>query len=190
TDADVEDLCESFQQGPATWLTQWNFPGAATPLLSRPSPTDETREADIEGKKATMVKAMADAGFEPTDETLKTRFPGWRRRVEGDVQPTATKIAPIDGAPSAPAFAEAQAAAPDAIEAFTGDMDWEPVMKPLIDQIRELILKAPDLQAAADQIGALLAGSGGADLVELAAKALFEARLAGLTGGEIAPGQG
>ncbi|HVY32805.1 MAG TPA: DUF935 family protein, partial [Caulobacteraceae bacterium] len=23
TDADVEDLCESFQQGPATWLTQW-----------------------------------------------------------------------------------------------------------------------------------------------------------------------
>jgi phage gp29-like protein len=190
TDADVEDLCESFQQGPARWLTEWNFPGAATPILSRPSPVDETRASDIEGKKATTLKAMADAGFEPEDATLVEQFPGWRRRTPADPQPTTSKVAPLDGqVVPAPAFAEASPAASDAIDDFTAGMDWEPVIKPLVDQVKQIILKAPTLQAAADQVGALLAGDSGAELTDLVARALFEARLAGLTDAPIG-GQG
>jgi phage gp29-like protein len=55
TDADAEMQLESFMAGPARWLTEWNFPGAATPVLRRPAREDEDADAKILEAKAGAV---------------------------------------------------------------------------------------------------------------------------------------
>jgi phage gp29-like protein len=183
TDADAEIQCESFQNGPARWLTEWNFPGAAVPIVKRPSPEDEAATAELLAKKAAALKAMRDAGLEPDDETrLAITGPGWRpvKAPAAPEAPAAVATPPVP--PAGPQFAEVSGEEPDAIDDFTDAMDWEPVMTRLRDQVVAFVEAQPDLQTAADQLGALLAGDGAGQLQEMVARALFEARLAGAGG--------
>ena len=39
--ADADLLCESFNRGPARWLTEWNYPGAASPRVFRLTEPEE-----------------------------------------------------------------------------------------------------------------------------------------------------
>lgn len=173
TDADAELQCESFQTGPATWLTEWNFPGAAVPLISRPSPEDEAAAAELLRKKGEAIKALLDAGLEPENAETITAFvgPGWR---------LAPKKAAPPASPGAPAFAEASDR--DTIDAYTEALDWEPLVKPIRDRIVAFVEAQPDLQTAADQLGALLAGPPDNDLVNALTRVLFEARVGGRAG--------
>ena len=174
TDADVELQCESFQTGPATWLTAWNFPGATVPLISRPSAEDETAAAELLEKKGKAVKALRDAGLEPENDEVIAGIvgPGWRLVAKTQTPPAGT-----------PAFAEV--AARDAIDDYADVMDWEEVVRPLRDQVVAFVEGQPDLQAAADQLGAMLADPVGAQLVEQLGRALFEARAGGRAGGAL-----
>jgi hypothetical protein len=102
TDADVEELCESFQQGPARWLTEWNFPGAAVPILRRPSPEDEERglqAAQGEGRHG------QDHGRTPASSpttSLAEQYPGWRRQARTrPAEPAAPTAIPLRPAPAA-----------------------------------------------------------------------------------------
>lgn len=190
TDADAEIQCESFQNGPARWLTEWNFPGAATPIVSRPSPEDQSAAADLLTKKAQALKAMREAGLEPDDDTrLTITGPGWRpvaRPTPAEAAPPPPARAPAAG----PQFAEVSGPEPtDAIEDYTGAMDWEPVMASVRDQLVAFVEAQPDLQTAADQLGALLAGDGAAGLQNLLARAMFEARMAGAGGAMLTDAQ-
>lgn len=81
TDGDVSELCESFRVGPARWLTEWNFPGAALPKLHRRSPDDQERASRIAATRAETAKIMGEAGWEPDDALLRDQFPGWRRKA-------------------------------------------------------------------------------------------------------------
>lgn len=185
TDADAELLCESFQTGPAAWLTSWNFPGAKIPFVRRPSAEDEAAKADLERKqaeasraKAEAFKAHIDAGLEPeSDEVVEAMVgPGWKFRKKPAAAPPASPIAP--------AFSEASPPR-DAIDDYVDALDWEEVVRPLRDQVVAFVEGQPDLQAAADQLGALLANPGGAQLVERLGRVLFEARAGGRAGGAI-----
>lgn len=176
TDADAELLCESFQTGPARWLTEWNFPGAAVPIVRRPSAEDEAASAQLMKLKGEAIKALIDAGLEPEDPEVITRMvPGWR---------LAKKAAAPPASPSSPAFAEAAPDA-DAIDAYAEGLDWEPLIKPLRDRIVSFVEAQPDLQTAADQLGALLAGPADNDLVTALSRVLVEARLGGRAGGAL-----
>lgn len=172
TDADAELQCESFQSGPATWLTEWNFPGAAVPQISRPSAEDETASAELLEKKGKAVKALRDAGLEPENDEVIQAFvgSGWKLVAK----PAATKPA------TGPAFAEARAA--DAIDDLADDLEWEPAMTPIADRLAAFVQDQPDLQTAADQLGQLLSDPASGQLVEVVARAMFEARLAGEAG--------
>ncbi|EHN77424.1 portal protein, partial [Streptomyces coelicoflavus ZG0656] len=66
TDADAEELCESFMAGPAAWLTAWNFPGAKTPIVKRTAAEDKAKAAKLLAQQAEAVTAMKAAGYEPT----------------------------------------------------------------------------------------------------------------------------
>jgi hypothetical protein len=176
TDADAELQCESFQAGPATWLTEWNFPGAAVPQISRPSPEDEAASAELLEKKAKAVAALRDAGLEPESDEVIQAFvgPGWKLTAK----PAATRP------PARPAFAEGERDS-DAIDTFVDDLDWEPMMTPIRDRLVAFVEAQPDLQTAADQLGVLLADPAGGQLVEQIGRSLFEARMAGLAGGAL-----
>ena len=174
TDADAELQCESFQTGPAAWLTAWNFLGARTPLISRPSAEDEAAAAELMEKKGKAVKALRDAGLEPENDEVIANIvgPGWRLARKPTTPP-----------PGSPAFAEAGAR--DAIDQFAEELDWEEVVRPLRDQVVAFVEGKPDLQAAADQLGAMLADPAGSQLVEQLGRALLEARLGGRAGGAL-----
>lgn len=183
TDADVEELCESFQQGPARWLTEWNFPGAAIPILRRPSPEDAERASKLTKERAETIKIMGEAGFEPEEPTLKEMFPGWR--VKPKPEPTASPIAAADNVvPLRPAaFAEpSPAEVADAIDAFAADADWEPAIQPLVTAVSDLVRTSTSLEAAADRLATLLTTEASAAFAEQLARALFQANLAGAGG--------
>lgn len=176
TDADAELQCESFQSGPATWLTEWNFPGAAVPIIRRPSPEDEAAAADLVVKKAAALAAMKGAGLEPDDETRERLVgPGWR-----PVSPPPPPATPPIGGQAA--FAEPSIEVPDAIDDYVAQAGWEPAMTAFRDKVAAWIDGQPDLATAADQLGVLLAEPTEADLAETLARGIFEARLAGLAG--------
>lgn len=180
TDADAELQCEGLQNGPATWLTEWNFPGAATPLVSRPSPEDQNAAADLVTKKAGALKSMREAGFEPDEETrLAITGPGWRPVAAPTPQTPALPAPEGRLALPGPGFAEAAVDDLDAIEQFVEALDWEPVMGPLRDRLVQFVEGQPSLEAAADQLGGLLADPAVNQLVEHLARARFEARMTG-----------
>lgn len=179
TDADVEELCESFCQGPAKWLTEWNFPGAAVPILSRPSPDDEERVSKLTKERSETMKTMGEAGFEPEDDTLANLFPGWRRRAPG-------APAPAPGLPS-PAFAEGSQ---DMVDAYLDELDWEPLVSPIIKAAKDLIDAAPDLATAAERLAGLFTSEPlPAAFADQLGEVLFQARAAGRHGLGLDDGQ-
>lgn len=187
TDADVEELCESFQQGPARWLTEWNFPGAAIPIVRRPSPEDAERASKLAKERAEMVDIMGRAGFEPEERTLQDMFPGWRRKA-------ATPLLGHNGGPpsEAPAAANdrlaafAEASEADAIDRYVDELDWEPLVAPMVARVSDLVRASPSLDVAAERLAALFAEPPAAR--ELIAQATFQARLAGEGGVPISDG--
>jgi phage gp29-like protein len=183
-DADAELQCESFQTGPATWLTQWNFPGATTPQISRPSPEDEGAAADLVSKKAGAIKAARDAGLEPDEATrVKIMGPGWTAKAEPAEPEPAPNLVPFKK-PAQAAFAE-PTDPDDAIDDFSGALDWEPVMDPILGRLVAAFGEEERLDGAAIQarLAGLLAGEGlSPQLREQLARPMFEARLAGEAG--------
>jgi phage gp29-like protein len=180
TDSDAELLCEGFQNGPAAWLTGWNFPGAKTPVCSRPSPEDEAAAAELLEKRGKAVKAARDAGLEPVDDSIIPAFiPGWRL---APAPQTPALGAPVQRlALPAPAFAETGRDA-DLIDDFARDLDWEPIMTPIVERIAAFVESRPDLQTAANELGELLGDPANGQLVEVLGRALFEAKAAGAAG--------
>lgn len=192
TDADAEEICESFMAGPARWLTQWNFPGAATPVIKRPAPEDETRSAQLLAAKAAAVQAMRAAGFEPTDEVTAALFgDGWRARPAPATREDAPPGAPGDaargdGAPTQPqgaAFAQDDGGpGRDAIDDFVDDLDWAPLMEEPIAFLEGWLAEAGSLEEARDRLPELLASLTVEQLRASIAGSATEARVAGRAG--------
>ncbi len=67
TDADL--IHESFNEGPARWLTEWNFPGAATPVVWRDGADPEDLSA-----RATRDAQLASIGYRPTEQYIRDTY--------------------------------------------------------------------------------------------------------------------
>lgn len=183
TDADAEELCESFMAGPARWLTAWNFPGAATPIIRRPAPEDEERSAKLLTAKAGAVKAMRDAGYEPTNETTAALFgDGWARipPPAPPVQQLGARVIPPLALP-APAFAEGEPDR-DAIDDFVEAADWAPFMEEPIAFLERWLGEAGSLEEARDRLPGLMAELPVQRLQLAIAQAGLEASAAGRAG--------
>lgn len=187
TDADAEELCESFMAGPATWMTAWNYPGAAVPIIRRPAAEDEERAAKLITAKAGAVAAMQAAGFEPTKETVSRLFgDGWTRTP---TQPPATGAGPLQ-TPALPPIHRSQALAPafsegepqtDAIDDFVDALDWSPMEEP-IAFLEAWLGKQPSLEAARANLPGLAVTLPVEGLRRSVAHAGFEAAAAGREG--------
>jgi phage gp29-like protein len=171
-DADLQ--CESFNDGPLTWLTEWNHPGAKPPRVWRN--TDEPEDLQAASERD---KTLYDMGWEAEEERiLKTYGPGYTRRATST---DTTK--PQDGNP---AFAEGdvQPDAPqDAIEAFFADLaqsgDIDEAFAPLLEPIQQQLERAESFEEMQTVLEAALTEDTVDAFGELLAKALFQARMAG-----------
>jgi Mu-like prophage protein gp29 len=78
--ADSDLICESWNRGPGLWLTDWNFPGATAPKVTR----DVDLAEDL-NERSTRDKTIVDMGFKPTLEYITDTYgEGWE---ESEIPP-------------------------------------------------------------------------------------------------------
>lgn len=166
---DSDLLTESFMQGPATWLTQWNFPGAKTPIIYR----DFSASQDLTGR-ATRDKLIFDMGFGPTDEYIAETYGDGYERIQ----------APAAGPPMlGPAFAEPPRDASEAIQDLVGGDGWRKVMGPEVARIESMLAGARSLDDVRDRLGEL-ALADPAQLVDGLSRVMFAAHVQGQVAAE------
>ncbi|MDE7371377.1 MAG: DUF935 domain-containing protein [Desulfovibrio sp.] len=178
--ADADLLSQSFNAGPACWLTEWNFPGARPPQVWRKVEDNARLRAQAE-----RDKGIADLGLELTAEEVQRRYgDAWQRKSE----PTWKE---------GPDFAERAAAAPSPVteEPYTDMLAAQTALladapqSAMIDAIRgeldRVIAGGGTLEDFAERLLSLDMPGGAASLDELAhvfSGALLAARLAGRSG--------
>lgn len=124
---DNDLLCESFNSGPAVWLTAWNFPGAVPPRVWR----DHSEPEDMTARTARDT-AIKDLGFEPTAEyILDTYGPGWVKTATAPADKSAERAPPLKAD-----FQEAPLAG-DAVDDLAGQLDLA-AADPLAAMIEDL----------------------------------------------------
>ncbi|OIO58125.1 MAG: hypothetical protein AUJ55_05510 [Proteobacteria bacterium CG1_02_64_396] len=105
--ADADLLDGSFNATVAKWLTEWNFPGAATPKLFRRIGDQVDAKAESE-----VAKNLVQVGFRPSLKHVHDTFGGEWEVVENTPAPPPAPLVPAQpdggGDPGAPAFAEGQ----------------------------------------------------------------------------------
>jgi len=134
---DADLLCESFNQGPAKWLTDWNYPGAAYPKLYKKTQPDNDLNVQVE--RDTKIYNM---GFEPTEDYINQTYGGqWKKRTNSLDQGN-------------PAFAESDddqdeidIAVEEALE------DWQPLVTPIVEPILNFVENASSLEEIRDGLG-------------------------------------
>jgi hypothetical protein len=179
--SDADLLCESFNDGPAKWLTEWNFPEAAVPKVWRKVENRARVQAE-QGRD----KALYDMGLELTDEAIQSRFAGeWRRRA-------AAPAFPAQG----PAFTESREKAfprhkPHAYsDILAGQLDSLSMdaQSAMLDSVRDLmervLSEGGDMAAFAERLLENYPLPGMAELGENLAGALVAAKLAGMAGAD------
>lgn len=174
--ADADLLCQSFNVGPAAWLTEWNFPGAKPPKVWRKVEDNAKIKAESE-----RDKDIAALGLELTDEEITRRYGnGWqRKRAESGPafaesgQQTATVATPTPYSQTLSAQAQALS---------------DGAHTPMIDSIRaELdaaVARGDDLANFAERMLTLNKLPGVDELAALLSSALITAELAGRAGEE------
>lgn len=95
--SDSDMILEPFNNGPAKWLTEWNFPGAAPPKVYRKLEDDE--DLNTTAERDSKLFAM---GWRRTEESMKETYgEGFERKPEPVMLPGADRIGP-DGKPLPP----------------------------------------------------------------------------------------
>lgn len=75
--SDADLLCASFTRQVATWLTEWNFPGAGVPRVWRDVSAPEDK-----AKRAERDKGIFALGYEPTPEYIRQTYgDGWQKKA-------------------------------------------------------------------------------------------------------------
>lgn len=170
--ADASVLCDSFNLGPARWLTDWNYPGAAYPKLIRRF--DEVEDLQARAERDRTIHGL---GFRPSLDYIRATYgEGWEEnpgmdRGEG-------------GAPRDVALAESTASGddpPDAIGKLADQLDalGIPLIDGLLAPARKLVMEARDLNEIRDGLLTLYADLPSAELAILLAQAMTLAELLG-----------
>ena len=159
--ADADLVCESWNIGPATWITKWNFPNAQPPRVYRVVDPPEDMQALSE--RDAKVYQM---GFKPTLAYIQETYgEGWEERAATPAPVPGTPGTPVDGLPpgnasdgASAAFASASDVLPDAAQRMAGraSVEVSPAVEAWIEQVRQLAAKAGSLQELRDGLMQLM----------------------------------
>lgn len=171
--ADADLLCESLNDGPIKWLTQWNFPDAEPPRVSRVLEDPEDLTA-----RATRDKSIFDMGFRPSLAYVQQTYGGeWLEK--------APEPPPVPGVPGAPPAPAADFAAGDVVRdpprqmAPLLDRDIAPAGAAWVEKVRNLVEFAESWDDVRDGLTALIPDMTLDDYAGAMAQATAAARLAG-----------
>lgn len=166
--SDADLLCESFNDTVATWLTEWNFPGAKAPQVWRKVPNTRREEA-----QRAADKGAYEIGLELTDEAINRRYgEDWKRRA----------AAPVSVPSDSPAFAEPGRDEPDEIteqlESVTNAAGTG-MINMIRAELDTAIRAGEDFAAFSDRIAGLYPVMDTAELAEALEGAVLAANLSG-----------
>lgn len=166
--SDADLLCESFNDTVATWLTEWNFPGAKAPQVWRKVPNTRREEA-----QRAADKGAYEIGLELTDEAINRRYgEDWKRRA----------AAPVSVPSDSPAFAEPGRDEPDEIteqlESVTNAAGTG-MINMIRAELDAAIRAGEDFAAFSDRIAGLYPVMDTAELAEALEGAVLAANLSG-----------
>ncbi len=168
--ADADLLCSSFNAGPARWLTEWNFPGAAPPQVWRKIDTPDL------GKQAEVEKTVVDMGVaRPTLKHIRETYGG-----DWEPAPMALPAVPAGAAPDAGTaeFAESEH---DGIDQFADQLDdgAAEILDGMFGRVREVIAAASSLEEVRERLAEIYSDLDPAALAAVMQRALAAAELAG-----------
>ena len=178
--ADADLVCESLNLGPAVWLTEHNFAGAAPPRVYRI--IEEGEDANDMAERDTKVAAL---GFVPSlDYVHDTYGKHWQPKANGaDATPDpATAASPEFSEPQQVALrrADAQARLDEIIAGADGKAEaWRDFMEPRINELLRLLDEGGDLKDFRERVIELAERDPDDALVEALARAGFGAQLLG-----------
>lgn len=167
--ADADLVCESFNTGPARWLTRWNFPTAEVPRVYRVTEPPEDLDA-----RAARDKNIRDLGYKPTQVYVdQTYGPGW--------EPSASTLPELPPQPQPASFAEASAEPPDPSRPMAEQVDRriKPIGKKWIGQVRKLVDDVRSLEELESRLVELSADLSLDEYATVLAEGMTAAALAG-----------
>ncbi len=175
--ADADLVCESWNTGPARWLTEWNYPGAAVPRVWR-----RVDMPDLKGL-AEIDKTLSDIGFKPTLRRIQTTY----GEDYEEKAPPAPAVPPPGGPgappapPADPAFSEGKDAADDLAAQLQGMAapligKWVAQISAVID---EVVAAGGGMPELVERMIALHPALSDAELGQLIAQAMTAADLTG-----------
>lgn len=172
--SDADLICESFNRGPLTWLTQMNFPGAEPPKISRifEEPEDLTARANRE------KIVYETTGYRPTLASVQDTYGGeWTANADNNIggkTPTPSTEFSESQPTTTPPFNNV----PGALAPRTADV-LQPSVDRWINQIREIVDRVNSLEELRDELNTLLPAMSLDDYAEAMSLALSAAALAG-----------
>lgn len=179
--SDADLVCESFNNGPARWLTEWNFPGAELPRVFR-----QIDEGEDLAKRSEVDKNLHEMGYEPESvEQINETYGGrWRKKAAAIPAPPALAQPPAEFA-EPPAGVAAAVAEQLALDAGAAQLSaqWEALLGDHVKQLIAFAEETGDLETLRDRLVELLKGPPSPKVVESLERAGFTARLMGLTSG-------
>ena len=169
---DADLVCESFNDGPATWLTAWNFPGAKPPRVYRKVAEEEDLTA-----RAERDKVLYDIGWRPTQAYIyETYGDGYEPR---DSAAGAGAADPRTD----PNFAEGTDAPPGrrllARQAAQLEREAAPLLDGLMEPVQRLVDSARSLDELREGLAELYPDRPDERFASLLGRALRAAELAG-----------
>ncbi|HET8898096.1 MAG TPA: DUF935 family protein [Rhodanobacteraceae bacterium] len=166
--ADADLVCESFNTGPARWLTEWNFPGAAIPRVYR-----VTQEAEDLDALAKRDASLAGIGYKPSLARVQ--------EIYGDGYEPAAPVPALPPPGSEPAAFAAADATADVPAHMVAPLERaaQPMVEGWLKQIRQLVNETTSLDALRDALFTLLPDMDIDQYGQVMQEALTAARLAG-----------
>lgn len=176
--ADSDLINESFNRGPATWLAEWNFPGAAPPRVVRETQPEEDLTARCE--RDSKIVSM---GFKPSLQYVHEQYGGeWSEKTPaaaGALPPSAA-LAPAGAELADPADGHGVADPVHERLVTVGGLEAQAVIAGWVERARAVIDGAQSFAEMEAGLLALYDQLPAGELGEVVAQALTASHLHGM----------
>lgn len=173
--ADADLICDSFTRTVATWLTEWNFPGAAIPKLRRiiEEPEDLKARSERDANLGTL-------GYRPTLKYVQEIYGGEYIDVGMPNPKSGTANTPVTPSPNNPAFAESNDVHPSDALAAQLAKEAAPHWDTVLEKLRGIVNHAESLESLKDDLLANFGDLPTKDLVKVMSAGFAVAELTGI----------